>query len=256
MAKGKEPEAAAGAAGTLRDYEDSIRQIREVIAARVVAGPDGAIEEIHVLAGSGRGPKQIVRDIESSLMARFGVAVDHKKISVAQIGEGLAGCLDQAGPASGPPGGWGVLVQGRLRLVGVRHTVDSTRAEAEVRVELDGRVSSGQAAGPASAANRLRVAAEAALNAVADYFRPNYELVLEDAAVITLHGRRVALSMMCLLSSSGEEALVGACLVRSGEVEAIVRSVLDALNRRFAVLARCPGASVGGDERQGQAGGG
>ena len=38
-----------------------------------------------MLAGSGRHPKQIARDVESCLAAKFGLAVDHRRISVAQM---------------------------------------------------------------------------------------------------------------------------------------------------------------------------
>lgn len=65
------------------DYIDEgealIRQMRDVVSAKVIKNDKGEIEEIHVLSGSSRNPKQIVRDIESAFMAQFGIAVDHKK---------------------------------------------------------------------------------------------------------------------------------------------------------------------------------
>lgn len=152
-----EPEVRGGP----RDYEDTIRQIREVMAVRVVAGSRGDIDEIHVLAGNGRGPKQIVRDIESSLIAQFGLSIDHKKISVAQVEEGA-------------PTSWG---SGRLCLLGVHYTTDSARAEAEVKVEFDDVIHSGKAYGFATGANRLRVAPDACLSAMAEYFNSSHQVV-------------------------------------------------------------------------------
>lgn len=220
-----EPEVRGGP----RDYEDTIRQIREVMAVRVVAGSRGDIDEIHVLAGNGRGPKQIVRDIESSLIAQFGLSIDHKKISVAQVEEGA-------------PTSWG---SGRLCLLGVRYTTDSARAEAEVKVEFDDVIHSGKAYGPATGANRLRVAADACLSAMAEYFNSSHQLSVDDITIVELRGRRIVLTVMSLLTPDGEETLVGSSLVRRVEAEAVARSVLDAMNRRFTMIIRKLGSRNG-----------
>ncbi len=209
---------------SLTEYEEAIRQVRGVTAARVVADSRGAISEIHVLAGPGRGPKQIVRDIESSLMARFGLSVDHKKISVAQVGETAATLMS-----------WGT---GRIRLLNVSYTVTSTEAEAEVEIEFDDVVHRGRASGPASTVNRLRVAAEATLRAVEEYLDSDHRFALDDVSVIDLRWRKVVLTMLSVLGPGGEEVLIGTSLLRVNEAEAVARSVLDALNRRFTVLLR------------------
>ena len=64
--------------------EETLRLIPGVLSARVV-GDAGDPSEIHVLAGSERHPKQIARDVESCLAAKFDLVVDHRKISVAQM---------------------------------------------------------------------------------------------------------------------------------------------------------------------------
>ena len=65
--------------------EQLIKKIRDIVSAKIVTGDDGKISEIHVISNSKRNPKQIVRDIESTLIAFLGSEIDHKKISVAQI---------------------------------------------------------------------------------------------------------------------------------------------------------------------------
>ena len=67
------------------EVQSALCQIAEIEAVRVVSDHDNLIQELHVLASGQKAPRQIVRDIESLLMARFGIAVDHKKISIAQI---------------------------------------------------------------------------------------------------------------------------------------------------------------------------
>src|SRR5690242_12048496 len=67
--------------------ESVIANLRGIEAVKVVTSP-AVIDEIHVIVNDERTPKQVVRDIESILMARLNLSVDHKKISVAQV-EGL-----------------------------------------------------------------------------------------------------------------------------------------------------------------------
>ena len=66
---------------------DAICQIRGVLYAHLVFDAQGALQEIHVVSNTLRAPKQVARDIESLLLARFELRVDHKIISVAQMEE-------------------------------------------------------------------------------------------------------------------------------------------------------------------------
>src|ERR671920_2360815 len=49
--------------------------------------PLGEVSEVHVLAQSGLAPKQLVRNIESALLAQLGLKIDHRKISIAQTAD-------------------------------------------------------------------------------------------------------------------------------------------------------------------------
>ncbi len=82
--------------------------------------------EVHVLAGSSRSPKQVVRDVESAVMARLGVAIDHKKISVAQVEDGAVR-YDHS----------------RLKFSDVSIAFNGSRTEATVRLTKDAIVFSG-----------------------------------------------------------------------------------------------------------------
>ena len=52
------------------EIEEALAQVAEIKAARVVSSAEGVIQEIHVLALPSKAPKQLVRDIESTIMAR------------------------------------------------------------------------------------------------------------------------------------------------------------------------------------------
>src|SRR2546425_11205966 len=67
--------------------ENLIAGLTGVLSARVVVTPLGDVSEIHVLTLSDMQPKQVVRNVESALMAQLGMKIDHRKISVAQTAD-------------------------------------------------------------------------------------------------------------------------------------------------------------------------
>jgi len=71
----------------VRRAENLLTSLEGILSARVVTTPLGEVSEIHILAQSGLAPKQIVRNIESALLAQLGLKVDHRKISIAQTAE-------------------------------------------------------------------------------------------------------------------------------------------------------------------------
>ena len=73
----------AGTVLPVQRAEELLLTLPGVIAARVIAGESGAINEVHLLTTMDVAPKQTVRNVESALLAHFGLRVDHRKISVA-----------------------------------------------------------------------------------------------------------------------------------------------------------------------------
>src|SRR5437899_13031594 len=69
--------------------ENLIASLTGVLSARVVVTPIGEVSEIHVLTMSDTQPKQVVRNIESALMAQLGLKIHHRKITVAQTADVL-----------------------------------------------------------------------------------------------------------------------------------------------------------------------
>jgi hypothetical protein len=71
----------------VRRAENLLTTLEGVLSARVVTTPLGEVSEVHILAQAGLQPKQLVRNIESALLAHLGLKVDHRKISIAQTAE-------------------------------------------------------------------------------------------------------------------------------------------------------------------------
>ena len=203
------------------DYEDMIRQIRDVISARIVTDNAGGITEIHVLAGSARGPKQVVRDIESAFMAQFGVSIDHKKISVAQMREDDS--LRQ-GPELRP------------KVTSVTVLSKGRTMEARVQLGIGEENFEGIASGPNTANNKLRLISQATALAIEEYMKGICNIVTEDITTIVLSRRSAVAVCIALVTNLGEERLIGAAFTNDDEREAAVKATLAAVNRRMALL--------------------
>jgi len=218
----------------VEDIEDAIAQVGDIKAARIVAAPDGVIQEIHVLALPTKTPKQLVRDIESTIMARFGIAVDHKKISIAQLGSDSSGM--PAATSAATPQAETRPSSVRPRIISINAAVSGVSASATVALEIGGREFVGTSSGPASQTGRARLVALATLDAVGQYADDAVTFALEDVAVVPLGRERVAVSCIQLVSSFGEQSFAGSALVRQNEKDSIVRATLDAINRRMGIL--------------------
>jgi hypothetical protein len=205
-----------------RDYESMIRRIKDVISARIMLTPEGLVEEIHVLASGSRNAKQLVRDVESALMAQ-GVAVDHKKISIAQL-------------SSEPQESLG----DRPRLIGVTIGLNGRIVEARVRIQQHGVPMEGVASGPSTANGKWRVLAEATLRALSQCINGQMSVYVEDCEVSRVGRRQAATVVVMEFGPDGERPLIGTCLVRQDEGEAVVRATLDAVNRRLAMIKAEP----------------
>lgn len=206
------------------DIEEALGQVAEIKAARVVASPDGVIQEVHVLALPTKAPKQLVRDIESTIMARFGIPIDHKKISIAQLGQ-EAVSKNGSSPASVRP-----------RLVSINSTVAGVQTQVAVTLEISGVDYIGKAVGPNSQTGRQRLVAEATLDAITQHGDGAHTFGLEDVSIVQLGKESVAVACVTLVSTLGEQSFAGSALVRQNEKDSIVRATLDAINRRMGFL--------------------
>jgi len=206
------------------EIEEALGQVAEIKAARVVSSADGVIQEVHVLALPTKAPKQLVRDIESTIMARFGIPIDHKKISIAQLGQ------EAVAKNGSPP------IPPRPRIVSINSTVSGVQTTVGVTLDIGGRDYVGRAGGPNSQTGRQRLVAEATLDAISQHGEGAHSFALEDVAVLPLGKEHVAVACVTLVSTLGEQSYAGSALVRQNEKDSIVRATLDAINRRMGFL--------------------
>ena len=214
----------------LPELEEALRQIPGVKAASVVTGPDAVPTEVHVLASPGKPAKQVVRDVQSLSMARYDLDIDHRIVSVVQIGDEEAPLAHGVAAEDETAGGDSAHTRPAISAIMVRSGSDAT--EAAVTLRSGDLVFEGRAEGPAGSSHRARLVAEATLAAVSELLGRPCEV--ESAAIINAAERQVAL---CVLTISGprdgELVLTGSALVKGDDADAVTKAVLAALNRQL-----------------------
>lgn len=213
---------------TVEEMEALICQLPTVLKCAVSVNDWGAVEEVHVLTNLERTPKQVVRDVESALLAGWNLKVDHKKISVAQI------VPDAADQPAVPP------ASGRLWIQEYHMDSDSLNQTALTRVvfswgEQEGAQVTGTWSGRYLPSQYYQVMALAAVEAVNQIPGIPGPVVLTECRTSTLANRSVVLVALSQYDQRRRERLlIGAAEDRGDGQGASVRAVLDAVNRKIA----------------------
>ncbi|MBZ0270110.1 hypothetical protein K8I85_18310 [bacterium] len=199
----------------------TICRLPDVSSCEIQSDAGGEITAIHVTARAGRSPKQIARDIEAVLAAEEGVVVDHRKISIAQFGEGDL-------PAT--------AVLGRVELGAVSMHHGAQGLEVEVTLTSSSLQATGRSVGPNTRFETRRVVAQATLDAVMKLAEGAPHFSLGEVEERDLGARRVIL--VCVNRSHGraESHLIGCCEIGYDPTQAVIFAVLDALNRLVGAL--------------------
>lgn len=205
---------------TASEIETVLLTLTDITSACVVTDKSGSIDEIHILSTTSRPPKQIVRDVESALMAKFGIELDHKKVSIAKTQS------NRQYKFTGK----------RLKFSEVSISLNGTKGEATVSLRKNDEIFSGAASGHCSHQNQLRLIASATLNAVEESLGYETNLILEDLGTILLADRSVVVVYVNMVSQRGEDVLTGSAIVKQDTWKAVVNAALDAVNRRLGAV--------------------
>ena len=269
-----EPAAASRPAATVeampdpwgvRRAENLLTSLEGIISARVVTTPLGEVSEIHVLAQAGLTPKQIVRNVESALLAQLGLKVDHRKISIAQTADvrpldAGAGAMGQPHPqpqqVQGQPaqmqapshqqqqqGGYGQhSPSGAHAAVGIPPravlfegmTVAPARRPHRVgmvvTLSFNGQTESAEEESADTPRARVEAAARAAVQ-VLDRLLPDHSVALEGARIVDAFERQWVFAGVQGLGGREPLLLAGTGEIKESAERAAVFAVLDATNR-------------------------
>lgn len=199
--------------------EEIINNLPDIISSHVVLDESEAILELHVLSNNNRNPKQISRDIQSALAAKFRISIDHKKISIAQVAFRQNTDNDF-----------------RLIIDSINYSTIGNIAEIKVLLRKGDVVYEGTARGANSTMNAYRLIASATLDCIHSLLNVSNTFVVEDIERINLAKRDVFTIAVSFINSYQEELLVGSAIIRKNEKESIVKATLDAINRRIVMF--------------------
>jgi hypothetical protein len=210
----------------VRRAENLLTSLEGVLSARVVTTPLGEVTEVHILAQAGIPAKQLVRNIESALLAQLGLRVDHRKISIAQTAD--------VRPIE-------ALDRHAVRERSLQRTVlfdgltiqpgkKAQRSLVSVSLTCEGRTEVGEEEAPDTARGRLEAAARATVM-VLDRLLAKGSMLLDGARLIQALDRDVVFAAIQASSGRDTALLTGTAEVRESPEQAAVLAVLDATNR-------------------------
>lgn len=203
------------------EVERALAGLAGMVAVRLVPGFDRPIDELHALVVEDRAPKQVVRDVQSLLYARFDISIDHRVISVVQLAED-----DPLATAEGS------VPASRVALTRVSLTQSASDASVSVVVtDGDGVEHVGTTASEVTPQGQRMAAGAATIRAVDDVLAPATTLTLAGLDQVACGGVDVMLAVVEVRAARTMLTLTGSAVVRRGEIDAAARAVLDALNR-------------------------
>lgn len=201
--------------------EAELCRLPDVVAARLVTDEVGRPLEIHVLAQTGKHAKQIVRDVQSVALASFGIDIDRRIVSVVQL------TPNGDGPpvAKAPP---------RVKAQGIDVGTTGLRTSIRVTLSADGHAT-GFSEGASAGSIRPRLVANATLDALRQLEPAASRLDVVGAEITRVGSHDVALVTVVAVEASVESHLAGSAIVHHSPDDAVVRAVLDAVNRRLPI---------------------
>jgi hypothetical protein len=210
----------------VRRAENLLTSLEGVLSARVVTTPLGEVSEVHVLAAAGLSPKQVVRNVESALLAHLGLKVDHRKISVAQTAEVRPIAALEAGAVRERANRRTVLFEELGVVAGER----AQRVVVAVGVTSADRTETGRAEAADTPRGRLEAAARATAAALERLVEKG-TLGVEEVRLVTAVDRTVVLVVVRAMAGRDARVLTGTAEVRESAERSAVFAVLDATNR-------------------------
>lgn len=194
--------------------ERTIEKLDSIVSCKIISGDNNIFDEIHIVSNGSRSAKQLVRDIQSVLIATYNIQIDHKKISIAEIQDNSLKKADC-----------------RLKIMSVSH--DNSGQKAMVKVVLDNHrnIFENSRIGVNTSRNIDRMLVDVTLKTVEDAYGYEEVFILEDIKTINISTDKVVIVVIACLDGGYEEKLCGSCLVKNDYKEAVVKATLDALNR-------------------------
>jgi len=203
-------------ASKVKDIEKSINSLNGVLFSKIGLDNNKEIKEIHIITKDTYSPKKISRDIESLLMAKYNIAIDYRKISIAQVTEEKT-------------------YSRRLKFTDLLITSEGDNLQVVIKLENNNKVFEGKINCVNWEKNREYVVTRATLEAITSFLSGKVFFQAEEIKRVNLDDKEVVLISINLINAQGKENLVGAALIEDDPHRSLVKAILQAVNRRILV---------------------
>jgi len=209
------------------DIEKSLKDLNDILFAKIVLSEDGDIKEIHIITKDSSNPKRITRDIESFLLAKYNIQVDYRKISIAQVKdkEIKEGQIQEEESES----------SFRIKLSDIKVGAIGNQFEVSVKFENNGKIYEGKISGKNWNDNREYLVAKAALEGISSCLEGSIFFQVDEIKKIELDSKEIIIVCINLIDSKRKENLVGSTVIKDDFNKAIIKAILKATNRRLSI---------------------
>ena len=202
-------------ASKIREIEKSINKLNGVLFSKIVSTENHEIKEIHIIAKDCCNPKKISRDVESLLIAQHSIAIDYRKISIAQVRDEIDYSY-------------------RIKFTDITLTSKDDRLQVIAKLENKGKLYEGKVDCANWNENREYIVARAVLDAITTFMKGKIFFQVDEIKKMKMEGKEVLLTSVNLIDSQGKENLIGSALVGEDINKTVVNAVLKSVNRRIS----------------------
>ena len=225
---------------TATDYRDvvaALRAVPGVSEAEVEPDDEGGLGVLRLGLDPGVDEVEVATSVGRLLREQFGLGVDAERVQIVEDAD-IADIGAISTTADRSPGVTALVPEQRVRpAINRMHLVSSgLDVTATVTLSSGDRLLAGEARGTASQSGVQRAVANATLRAVEELLDDAVRFELDHLEVTTVGSDRTVLVSLTMVSARGSERLTGAAHVREDVRQAVIRSTLDALNRRLETL--------------------
>ena len=197
----------------IREIEDLIKNLKSVINCRILLNENDTIKEVHIVANESRNAKQISRDVQSILATAYGMEMDYKKISIAQVKDTTQHHDER-----------------RMRIKSVERTSMHSKYFVKVTLEKDQETYIGECSGMNNATLCLRLTGEAAVLAIEQFLQEENIISLDDIKIIHIANIQTVVVALTVYSEDQSVEFCGSAILNHDSFDCVVRAVMDAIN--------------------------
>lgn len=196
-----------------RTIEAELKRLPGIQAVRVAMGAGSQVAEVHVVADLAKSAKQVVRDVQSLALAKLGVEIDYRVVSVVSV-EGVS--------VSHP----------KFSMQSLAVQAEADRTKCTVTLASGAQQVTASSDGGVSADSRLHSAARATLDAAARLVGGESLFTLLGVRVMDLAATEAVTAAILVARDGADDVLMGIARVDAADVCAgAVSAVIDALNK-------------------------